>query len=123
MLASVAICAIAARENGHAALASIADGGAAIPVYPDDITDRPYKVVGEVRAAVATPLFGKHPSQDKIFAELWVQARKLGADAVVKATYRDAPKTAFGWGKIDATGTAIKFTPPCTRSSPGDPLC
>jgi uncharacterized protein YbjQ (UPF0145 family) len=82
-----------------------------VPVFPYDIKDRPYQVVGEVKAGVRkATVFSKSPSQAKIYRELWERAEKLGADAVINATYGDAHMTAFSWGKSNATGTAIKFT-------------
>jgi uncharacterized protein YbjQ (UPF0145 family) len=83
-----------------------------VPVFPYDITDRPYQVVGEVKAGVRkATVFSKSPSQEKIYKELWERAKKLGADAVIKAQYGDAHVTAMSWGKANATGTAIKFLP------------
>ena len=82
-----------------------------VPVFPFDITDRPYAVVGEVKAKVRKgTIFSKDPSQQKIYNELWERGQKLGADAVIKAQYGDAHVTAFSWGSSTATGTAIKFT-------------
>jgi uncharacterized protein YbjQ (UPF0145 family) len=81
-----------------------------VPVFPHDITDRPYKVLGEVKAGVRkATIFSKEASQDKIYRELWERAEKLGADAVVNAKYGDSHVTAMSWGKTNATGTAIKF--------------
>ncbi|EPR15843.1 hypothetical protein M527_23635 [Sphingobium indicum IP26] len=81
-----------------------------VPVFPYDITDRPYEVLGEVKAGVRkATVFSKSPSQDKIYKELWERAQKLGADAVVKAQYGDAHVSAFSWGKSNATGTAVRF--------------
>lgn len=81
-----------------------------VPVFPNDITDRPYEVLGEVKAGVRkATIFSKDASQKKIYKELWERAEKLGADAVVKATYGDSHVTAISWGKTNATGTAIKF--------------
>jgi len=83
-----------------------------VPVFPYDFTDRPYEVLGEVKAGVRkATVFSKSPSQEKIYKELWERAEKLGADAVIKANYGDAHVTAFSWGKANATGTAIKFKP------------
>lgn len=83
-----------------------------VPVFPYDITDRPYQVIGEVKAGVRkATVFSKSPSQEKIYKELWERAEKLGADAVIKAQYGDAHVTAMSWGKANATGTAIKFLP------------
>jgi len=84
-----------------------------VPVFPYDITDRPYKVLGEVKAGVRkATVFSKSPSQAKIYRELWERGQKLGADAVIKASYGDAHVTAVSWGKANATGTAIKFLAP-----------
>jgi hypothetical protein len=83
-----------------------------VPVFPYDIKDRPYEVVGEVKAGVRkATIFSKSPSQAKIYRELWERAEKLGADAVINANYGDAHVTAFSWGKANATGTAIRFKP------------
>ena len=84
-----------------------------VPVFPYDITDRPYRVLGEVKAGVRkATVFSKSPSQEKIYRELWERGRKLGADAIVNAKYGDAHVTALSWGKANATGTAIKFLAP-----------
>lgn len=83
-----------------------------VPVFPYDIKDRPYTVVGEVKAGVRkATVFSKSPDQKKIYKELWERAEKLGADAVINAAYGEAHVTAFSWGKSNATGTAIKFLP------------
>src|SRR5215213_9987944 len=81
-----------------------------VPVFPFDIKDRPYEVIGQVKAGVRkATVFSKSPSQAKIYRELWERAEKLGADAVINASYGDAHMTAFSWGKANATGTAIRF--------------
>ena len=85
-----------------------------------DIKDRPYEVIGEVKAGVRkATVFSKSPSQAKIYRELWERGQKLGADAVIKVTYGDAHMTAFSWGKANATGTAIRFTAPAPAAVPG----
>lgn len=81
-----------------------------VPVFPNDITDRPYTVVGEVKAGVRkATIFSKEASQAKIYRELWERAEKLGADAVVNAKYGDSHVSVVSWGKTNATGTAVKF--------------
>jgi uncharacterized protein YbjQ (UPF0145 family) len=86
-----------------------------VPVFPHDITDRPYTVLGEVAAGVRkATVFSKAASQKKIYRELWERARKMGADAVINATYGDSHISAMSWGKTNAKGTAISFT---TRAS------
>jgi uncharacterized protein YbjQ (UPF0145 family) len=82
-----------------------------VPVFPHDITDRPYTVIGEVKAKVRkATVFSKSASQKKIYKELWSRARKKGADAVINANYGDSKITAMSWGQTNAKGTAIRFT-------------
>jgi uncharacterized protein YbjQ (UPF0145 family) len=91
--------------------------GYGVPVFPYDITDRPYTVLGEVKAGIRkATVFSKAPDQGKVYRELWERAAKLGADAVVKAQYGDAHVTALSWGSVSATGVAVKFTGPATAS-------
>jgi len=86
------------------------EGEFGVPVFPFDITDRPYEVIGEVEAGVRkATVFSKSPSQEKIYKELWERAKKRGADAVIKAQYGNAHVTAMSWGKTNATGVAIRF--------------
>lgn len=81
-----------------------------VPVFPYDITDKPYKIVGVVTAGVRkATIFSKEPSQKKIYAELWERGEKLNADAVIGAKYGDSHMTAMSWGSTKAGGVAIKF--------------
>lgn len=81
-----------------------------VPVFPYDITDKPYKIVGVVTAGVRkATIFSKEPSQKKIYAELWERGEKLNADAVIGAKYGDSHMTALSWGNTKAGGVAIKF--------------
>lgn len=81
-----------------------------IPVFPYDITDKPYVIVGHIKAGVRkATVFSKEPSQDKIYRELWERGEKVGADAVVNATYGDSHMTALSWGKTNALGIAVRF--------------
>jgi hypothetical protein len=68
-----------------------------VPVFPYDITDRPYKVLGEVKAGVRkATMFSKSPSQAKIYRELWERGQKLGADAVIKLWRRPCNSRELG---------------------------
>lgn len=83
---------------------------AGVPVFAHDFPDRPYRVIGEVKAGVRkATVFSKEVSQEKIYRNLWERAEKLGADAVINAKYGESHMTALSWGKTGATGTAIKF--------------
>nr|WP_295373194.1 hypothetical protein [uncultured Sphingosinicella sp.] len=89
-----------------------------VPVFPHDITDRPYEVIGEVKAGVRkATIFSKEANQTKIYEELWERAEKLKADAVIKANYGESHVSAFSWGKTNATGTAIRFTGPAKAAA------
>ena len=89
-----------------------------VPVFPHDITDRPYEVVGEVKAGVRkATIFSKEASQVKIYKELWERAEKLKADAVINAKYGESHISLTSWGKTNATGTAIRFTGPASAEA------
>lgn len=108
MLTAVAIAAPASA--GEKKTYVMVNEEVGVPVFPYDIKDRPYEVLGEVKAGVRkATAFSKSPSQAKIYRELWERAEKLGADAVINANYGNAHVTAFSWGKTNATGTAIRF--------------
>lgn len=80
------------------------------PVTAGDVTDRPYRVLGEVRASVRkATVFSRAPSQAHVYRELWERAERLQADAVVNARYGDSHITAMSWGARSASGQAIKF--------------
>jgi hypothetical protein len=80
------------------------------PVTAGDVTDRPYRVLGEVRASVRkATVFSRSPSQAHVYRELWERAERMGADAVVHAAYGEAHITALSWGARTATGQAVKF--------------
>lgn len=113
-LAAVASPAVVLAQGAPAATSTpMVNPEVGVPVFPYDITDRPYRVLGEVKAGVRkATVFSKSPSQDKIYRELWERGKKLGADAVIKASYGDAHVTALSWGKTGATGVAIKFLQP-----------
>lgn len=111
VLAAVGIAAGAAAKDKPARPFVVVNEAVGVPVFAGDITDRPYTVVGEVKAGVRkATIFSKKASEAKIYRELWERARKLGADAVINADYGSSHVTAVSWGKTNATGTAIKFT-------------
>ena len=117
MMKWTALAVVAAMAAGQPAMAKktrtyvVNNEAVGVPVFPHDITDRPYTVIGEVKAKVRkATVFSKSASQKKIYRELWERARKKGADAVINATYGDSHISAMSWGKTNATGTAVRFT-------------
>jgi hypothetical protein len=114
ILAAVAIAAMAVSSPAVAKKKDVAyvmvNEEMGVPVFPHDITDKPYKIVGVVTAGVRkATIFSKEPSQQKIYNELWERGEKLGADAVIGAKYGDSHMTALSWGSTKAGGVAIKF--------------
>lgn len=84
-----------------------------VPVTAADIGDRPYRVIGRIDTYVGKPLWQSPPAQDKIFRELWERARRLGADAVVHATFGSPQCELFrSCGGRAASGEAIHFLTP-----------
>jgi uncharacterized protein YbjQ (UPF0145 family) len=84
--------------------------GGAIPVFEGDVT-RPYEVIGEIKDNLRKPFaFMASPSKEKILAEIWERARKMGADAVINARFGETQRTMFDHGRTPISGTAIKYT-------------
>lgn len=95
--------------NEHSSYA-VMNEEAGVPVFADDITDKPYKIVGPVSAGVRkATIFSKKPSQEKIYKEVWERAEKMGADAVVNVSYGESKISIDSWGKTRALGFAVKF--------------
>jgi uncharacterized protein YbjQ (UPF0145 family) len=112
-IAAVAAMAVAQPASAKKAPRTyvVVNEAVGVPVFPHDITDRPYVVIGEVSAKVRkATVFSKSASQKKIYKELWERARKKGADAVINANYGDSHISAMSWGQTNAKGTAIRFT-------------
>lgn len=81
-----------------------------VPVTAGVIGDRPYVVLGRVDVYVQRTVWQGTPSQAKVYRELWERAQRLGADAVIQATFGSAQhEFARSWGGRDASGDAIRF--------------
>jgi uncharacterized protein YbjQ (UPF0145 family) len=125
VLKLTAIAAVAAMAVAQPVLAKktprtyvVNNEAVGVPVFPHDITDRPYTVIGEVKAKVRkATVFSKAASQKKIYRELWERARKKGADAVINANYGDSKISAMSWGQTNARGTAIRFNTTAASTS------
>lgn len=116
---ALAIAAQPALARSEARSPVVMNEEVGVPVFPHDIADRPYEVVGEVKAGVRkATIFSREASQKKIYEELWERAEKLKADAVINARYGESHVSAFSWGKTNATGTAIRFTGTPAPASP-----
>jgi hypothetical protein len=109
---SLVIAVLLAFQNiNPVAPLSYADlAGLDVPVIAGDINDRPYRVVAEVKATVRkVTRFSPDPSEQWIYREIWQQASKVGADAVVNAKYGEAIPGVLAYAHVKASGQAIKF--------------
>lgn len=81
----------------------------AVVLILEDIPDRKYQELGPIEVSVKKlTLFHKDPTRKQADAALTEKARIMGADAVIKVTY----KSGIGlttWGYIDAKGTGVKW--------------
>lgn len=88
-----------------------AAAAASIPVLEGDMTQRKYRELGPIEVSVKKlTLFHKDPTKEQANEALAERARAMGADAVIRVTYKSGVGFTT-WGYIDAAGTAIKFTP------------
>lgn len=82
----------------------------AILVTKEDITDRKYESLGDIKVTVnKTTLFHPDPTPALVDVQLKEEAAKLGADAVVLVRYGTVGVSLFSWGSLDGQGRAIKF--------------
>ncbi len=75
-----------------------------------DILDRPYVLLGEVRASEKplTPL-SAIPTKEELNAKLREEAAKMDADAIIFVSYKPLEKSWKSWGGMEAVGKAVKF--------------
>ena len=75
----------------------------------EGIPDRKYKEIGPIEVSVKKlTAFHKNPTKEQANEALIDKAKIIGADAVIKVTY----KSGIGfttWGYIDAQGTGVKL--------------
>ena len=82
-----------------------------IIVTEEDITDRPYRVLGDINVTVnKTTIFSPDPTPALVNEELREEAYDLGADAVVLVRYGSVGVSMMSWGSLDGKGRAVAFT-------------
>ena len=87
-----------------------APASAELPLTENDITDRPYKALGDIKVTVRkTTIFNKDPTRADVDAKLRKEATKLGADAVVLVRYGTVGIGMTSWGVLHGEGRAVKF--------------
>lgn len=81
-----------------------------IQVTEGDITDRGYKLLGDISVTVnKTTLFHPDPTREMVTEKLKEKAAELGADAVVLARYGKGGISLVSWNSLEGKGRAIKF--------------
>ena len=84
-----------------------------IRVVEGDITDKPYKSLGDVSVTVnKVSILNADPTREMVDQRLRVQAAKLGADAVIQVRYGTVGISPLSWGSLDGKGRAIAFDKP-----------
>ena len=83
---------------------------AEIEIFEGDVTDRPYKSLGDVSVTVnKVTLFNADPTREMVNQRLRNEASKLGADAVIQVRYGTVGISPLSWGSLDGKGRAIVF--------------
>ncbi len=81
-----------------------------IQIIEGDITDRPYKSLGDVSVTVnKVTIFNADPTREMVNQRLRNEAAKLGADAVIQVRYGTVGISPLSWGSLDGKGRAIVF--------------
>jgi hypothetical protein len=81
-----------------------------IQIIEGDVTDRPYKSLGDVSVTVnKVTIFNADPTREMVNQRLRKEAAKLGADAVIQVRYGTVGISPLSWGSLDGKGRAIVF--------------
>lgn len=84
-----------------------------ILVTESDITDRPYRSLGDISVTVRkVTIFDSDPTKEKVADALREKAASMGADAVVLARYGTVGIGFTSWGVMDGNGRAVVFNAP-----------
>jgi steroid delta-isomerase len=100
----------------------LTEAASKIVVTEGDITDRPYRVLGDITVTVdKVGIVDVPPIREKVAIALKLKAIELGADAVVQVRYVEH---GFGIirGSLEGVGRAVVFGPPgTTMAAPPQP--
>ena len=81
-----------------------------ITVTENDITDRPYRSLGDISVTVhKTTLFNADPTRESVNEALRAEGAKLGADAIVLVRYGTVGIGFMSWGQMEGQGRAVSF--------------
>jgi hypothetical protein len=81
-----------------------------ITLSENDITERPYRSLGDIKVTVhKATIFDHDPTRAGVDDALRERAAELGADAVVLVRYGTVGIGALSWGQMDGNGRAVAF--------------
>ncbi len=81
-----------------------------VVITKDDITDRPYEVIGDIKVTVnKTTIFNADPTPEMVDERLREKAAELGADAVILVRYGSVGISLLSWGSLNGQGRAVFF--------------
>lgn len=90
--------------------AAVTKTPAQVIVTENDITNRPYRSLGDIEVTVRKwTIFDADPTREKVADALREKAAEMGADAVVLARFGTVGIGAFSWGQMDGNGRAVVF--------------
>ena len=90
-----------------------AKDSAKVIVTENDITDRPYRSLGDISVTVRKlTIFDSDPTKEKVADALREKAASMGADAVILARYGTVGIGFTSWGVMDGNGRAVVFNAP-----------
>jgi len=89
--------------------ASTVDTTSHVIITEGDIPDRKYREIGPIEVSVKKlTAFHKNPTKEQANTALIEKARVIGANAVIKVTYKSGVGFTT-WGYMDAQGTGVKI--------------
>jgi len=90
--------------------AQAAASSAEVVITEGDITNRPYRIIGDVSLTVKkVGIVDRPPIEEKAQLALRAKAVEMGADAIILVRYDRHGFTGLSMGRIDVTGRAVVF--------------
>lgn len=81
-----------------------------VEVYETDVAERRYESLGDISVTVnKTTVFHPDPTREMVTRKLQERAAKLGADAIIFATYGRVAVSLMSWGSMEGRGRAIHY--------------
>lgn len=107
---SSSVTPVAGMPSSETPQVAVAKTPGMVIVTENDITDRPYRSLGDIEVTVRKwTIFDADPTKEKVADALREKAAEMGADAVILTRYGTVGVGAFSWGQMDGNGRAVQF--------------